>query len=173
MKRSSEHQKQQMRDWYQRNKKRKLIYQREYDLKKLYNLTEKQYLALKKKQKYKCAICFEPETEEKRLHVDHSHVTGLVRGLLCNLCNKSLGMLLDSPILLGRMIGYIRTYDFYPQKTVKHLKTLSHWAKKTGKGKKTIDREMIKAQNEYVAVLTKAIRENEKKKENGTLEEFI
>ena len=82
-------------------------------------------------------------------------------------------MLLDSPILLGRMTGYLASNDFYPKKTTKHLKTLANWAKKTGKGKKTIDREMIKAQNKYVAVLYKAVMENEKKKENGTLEEFI
>lgn len=38
-----------------------------------------------------CAICKKPETHfKKRLAVDHSHVTGKVRGLLCYPCNKFL-----------------------------------------------------------------------------------
>jgi len=210
MKRKTEYQKRQMKAWYQRNKQKKLEYQKKYrndnpdyvikdrerakqysaeqrkdpafrhskklyDLKKLYNLTEEQYNQLRKDHNYKCAVCFTPETPEKPLHVDHSHVTGLVRGMLCHMCNKSLGMLLDSPILLGRMLGYLATTDFYPKKTTKHLKSLTNYAKKTGKGKKIIDREMIKTQNEYVAMLTNEIEKvrTKEKESKGTLEEFM
>ena len=34
-----------------------------------------------------CAIC----GDGKSLRVDHSHKTGVFRGLLCNVCNKTLG----------------------------------------------------------------------------------
>jgi hypothetical protein len=36
-----------------------------------------------------CAICPRPPTTT-RLHVDHDHKTGLIRGLLCWWCNRKL-----------------------------------------------------------------------------------
>ncbi len=37
----------------------------------------------------KCAICSRPRTDFKnKLSVDHSHITGKIRGLLCFYCNK-------------------------------------------------------------------------------------
>src|SRR5438552_1390720 len=37
-----------------------------------------------------CAICSRPPKRNKRLCVDHNHRTGLVRGLLCSVCNGRL-----------------------------------------------------------------------------------
>ena len=36
-----------------------------------------------------CAICGSPP-KSRRLHVDHDHRTGAVRGLLCFRCNRAL-----------------------------------------------------------------------------------
>lgn len=36
-----------------------------------------------------CAICREPLTVTR--HIDHSHVSGFVRGVLCASCNTKLG----------------------------------------------------------------------------------
>ena len=45
-----------------------------------------------------------------RLHVDHCHDTGVVRGLLCSHCNTALGKFQDSPELLTAAIRYIAGY---------------------------------------------------------------
>jgi Recombination endonuclease VII len=42
-----------------------------------------------------CAICGAPP-KTRRLHVDHNHKTGKVRGLLCFRCNRALPHYLDS-----------------------------------------------------------------------------
>jgi hypothetical protein len=46
------------------------------------------------------------ETEEK-LVVDHNHKNNLVRGLLCNHCNRGLGHFRDNPKLLNQAIQYL------------------------------------------------------------------
>lgn len=48
------------------------------------------------KQKGRCAICQRPETGfKKKLHVDHNHQTGKVRGLLCATCNWRVVSLIE------------------------------------------------------------------------------
>lgn len=51
-----------------------------------------------------CALCCQ---HSNRLHVDHCHNTGLVRGLLCYNCNSGIGRLKDSVIILQKAIYYI------------------------------------------------------------------
>jgi len=52
-----------------------------------------------------CAIC---RTRPARtLCVDHCHVTGQVRGLLCSGCNLGIGQFKDNPALLQAAIAYI------------------------------------------------------------------
>jgi len=43
-----------------------------------------------------------------RMAVDHDHITGEVRGLLCKRCNRALGILEDSIELLQRAIQYLQ-----------------------------------------------------------------
>lgn len=56
-------------------------------LRRTYNMTEEQYNALLAFQGGVCATCGEPPKPCKRLHVDHNHVSGLVRGLVCDYDN--------------------------------------------------------------------------------------
>jgi len=66
---------------------------RKYMYKSLYGISQEQYQAMVEKQGGNCAICQHPPKPSKVLCVDHCHGTGKIRGLLCNTCNISIGML--------------------------------------------------------------------------------
>lgn len=55
-----------------------------------------------------CAICNEVTL---RMHVDHDHLTGKVRAILCFRCNAALGLLRDRADLVERMAQYVRTHQ--------------------------------------------------------------
>jgi len=44
----------------------------------------------------------------KVLCVDHDHNTGKIRGLLCNTCNRALGLLKDNKQLLINALKYLK-----------------------------------------------------------------
>lgn len=43
------------------------------------------------------------------LSIDHDHETGKVRGLLCNNCNRAIGLLGDSVSTLLDAVEYLRS----------------------------------------------------------------
>lgn len=52
-----------------------------------FNLTVQEYYDILKKQNFRCAICREELTNDV---IDHNHLTGKVRGILCKTCNGGL-----------------------------------------------------------------------------------
>lgn len=77
-----------------------------------YGLTVEQWQAMVTAQDNRCAICGNPPNPgtgpaTKRLHVDHDHVTGRNRDLLCNTCNYGIGQFKDDPALLRAAADYI------------------------------------------------------------------
>lgn len=78
-------------------------------LKKLYNITVEDYEKLHDKYKGGCHICGITIANKLgwRLVVDHSHITGKVRGLLCHNCNAALGLFKDRSSLLIRAADYL------------------------------------------------------------------
>ncbi|GII83354.1 hypothetical protein Ssi03_13440 [Sphaerisporangium siamense] len=73
---------------------------------KTYGLEAGEYDALFKAQGGACAIC--GGTRKQRLSVDHCHKSGVVRGLLCRLCNsRLLTAARDSPDVLRRAAAYL------------------------------------------------------------------
>ena len=69
-------------------------------------LTNDQYDELSAQQGDKRAICSGVNKDGRRLFVDHDHVTGKIRGLLCHNCNSVLGFAGDSPKFLAAAIKY-------------------------------------------------------------------
>jgi Recombination endonuclease VII len=72
---------------------------------KRYGISPAEYDALLAKQGGACAIC--RKRSKGRLCVDHCHVTGMVRGLLCNECNSALGYLKDDQASLVAALAYL------------------------------------------------------------------
>ena len=67
------------------------------------------YAAMLEAQDGHCALC--PNTpKSRRLHVDHDHRTGQVRGLLCFPCNRALPSYV-TPEWLERAAAYLRSVD--------------------------------------------------------------
>lgn len=75
-------------------------YYRDYHVKRTYGITPERYAELLFLQNGVCAICKMIAKPGKRLHVDHDHETGEIRGLLCVSCNAAIGHLRDDPLLL-------------------------------------------------------------------------
>ena len=57
-----------------------------------------------------CKICSLPQksTRNERLCIDHDHETGKVRGLLCDGCNRGIGLLKDDYRIIERAASYLR-----------------------------------------------------------------
>jgi len=120
------------REWYKRTKEIRNAYFREYEMnnndklreqrrlthvKRKYNLEASDYLSMINYQENKCAICHLEETyttkygDIRPLSVDHSHITGKVRELLCTRCNSMLGYVNDNPEILQSAIKYLKKHS--------------------------------------------------------------
>ncbi len=104
------------REYYKLHRKERIS----YTMKKRFGITLEQYSRILKEQNGVCAICGNKETHKhqsgkiKELAIDHNHITGKVRGLLCERCNHGLGKFnADSNgiELLCSAISYLRNTD--------------------------------------------------------------
>jgi hypothetical protein len=107
-----------VRAWQQANHEYYLQKQAEYrrstardhrsgHLKRKFGITLEEYERILEKQGGGCAICEDPPNERISLHVDHDHVTGEIRGLLCVRCNNGIGLFRENPDLLKRAARYV------------------------------------------------------------------
>lgn len=113
-----------MREYRAKNPEKMRAYDRNYrranpdkvknmNLKKNYGITLKDYNKMLANQNNKCSICdkeHKEDTKETRLNVDHCHVTGKVRELLCGMCNKGLGHYKDNYEWLLKAAAYVKKH---------------------------------------------------------------
>ena len=78
---------------------------REYHLRRRYGIGVAEYDAMVEAQGGLCALCRERTPE----HVDHDHLTGRIRGVLCSCCNQGLGNFRDNVAALKQAIDYLET----------------------------------------------------------------
>lgn len=90
----------------------------QYKWKERYGITPAQYMEMLHIQNNRCAICGNEETarhnrskEVQKLAVDHCHITGKVRGLLCQDCNRGIGKFQEDPVRLQNAITYLLKHD--------------------------------------------------------------
>lgn len=70
------------------------------------------YEKMLEEQNHRCAVC---QTHQsmlgKNLGVDHDHLSGKPRGLLCDACNRAIGYLKESRVLFQSAIEYLDHYE--------------------------------------------------------------
>lgn len=80
--------------WKKRHPEQVLESIRKASFKRLYGITPEQARELYGRQEGKCALCLKSIPFDGRERaIDHDHVTGRVRGILCRTCNQTLGHL--------------------------------------------------------------------------------
>jgi len=82
-------------------------YSKRYRLNRQYNLSLEKYDEMYKNQNGKCYIC-DRGIIGKQVKVDHNHLTGQVRKLLCHNCNTSLGLLNEDVEIFKKCIEYLK-----------------------------------------------------------------
>ena len=110
----------------EQNKTKRTVYRKKYEqrpevkerikqnlfknkLKREYNLTIEDYSEFVGSQNGCCAICGRHQSIfGKKLDIDHCHINGIVRGLLCNQCNQALGLFKDNIDILASAISYLQ-----------------------------------------------------------------
>jgi hypothetical protein len=104
-----------LQDWRNKNSDKLYGQQRDKYLLRTYGMKMEDYSVMREKQNQRCAICDTHEDEvmsvgrhsHTKLYVDHDHITGKVRGLLCHSCNTLLGNAKDDTSLLFNSIEYL------------------------------------------------------------------
>jgi hypothetical protein len=106
----------QAKSWYAKKRSEIIKIRREWrkqtgaDRRHAYGLSIEEFNALIDAQGGRCAICFEVPTG-RGFHVDHCHLTGQIRGLLCRGCNLALGNMKDDPVRLKRAVDYLNKQE--------------------------------------------------------------
>ena len=130
-------------------------YAQHNNLKRNYGLSTEEYEKMIQFQGGVCAVCQRPPKPGRRLAVDHCHKTGLIRGGLCWLCNRLLGVFRDDPAKLRAAIAYLEhppASTFFGKErltapgrihTVKRRKVLSKFLDIAGlkRAKKQLDKQ--------------------------------
>lgn len=79
---------------------------RDRQIRRKYGITSAHYDEMVEAQGGKCAVC----DEERKLVIDHCHRSGKVRALLCDRCNRLLGVADDQIDLLKAAIAFLEVH---------------------------------------------------------------
>ncbi len=104
--------------WEAKSRNKRFRASKNQNLKRQFKITIDQYEALLDAGNGVCWICRHPETTKKprseyvdSLHVDHCHVTGVIRGLLCGKCNTGVGSFKHDIEILQAAIKYLEHWN--------------------------------------------------------------
>lgn len=103
--------------WRKNNLERSRNTNKRTHIQKSYGISIERYRALLEEQKAVCAICGNTCTSVSKfgktfdLAVDHDHVIGTLRGLLCRNCNHGLDNFKDDTKRLEAAIAYLKKHQ--------------------------------------------------------------
>lgn len=132
MPRSKQENREYQKKWYQKNRKKVLAHVKTYQKRnpetyrarqrrhyasnkeyyalryrsRVYNLSPEQLTEMQIRAGGKCSIC--GKYVGSKLVIDHDHMTGKVRGMICTACNFALGWVGDNQKILANMITYLK-----------------------------------------------------------------
>lgn len=78
----------------------------EKHIRRAFGWTAADYDSALSKQGGVCGICKGPP-DKVHFCIDHCHKTGVIRGLLCSRCNRSMGAFSDSPEMIQTVKEYL------------------------------------------------------------------
>lgn len=112
--------------WRDANKEYNSVRQRQYQIKLKYGMTLEDYEVMFAEQGGVCKICGtdNPHNRWRVFAVDHCHDTGKIRGLLCNKCNRGMGLLDDNPDRLLAAANYLLSHKNITQEEKKKKKEI-------------------------------------------------
>lgn len=96
------------RVWEKKNPDKIKVHRRKVKLKARYGISQEEYITQLDEQKNLCAICY-VYLDNVITHIDHNHITGNLRGILCPKCNKGIGLFADKPEVLRNAAKYLET----------------------------------------------------------------
>jgi len=110
------------KEWRNKNKEKVIEYRKqysktnkkiikEYSLKNTYGITVEQHKQMFVSQNGRCAICNKQFIKSKDIHIDHNHITGQIRQLLCSHCNTAIGLLKEDTYILNNAIQYLQKWN--------------------------------------------------------------
>lgn len=96
-------------EWQQKHPVEAARHKRNHQLLRTYGITLAEYEQMIRDQRGMCAICKTDllDLPNDTPHVDHDHVHGHVRGILCFSCNSGLGSFKDNVERLRAAIQYL------------------------------------------------------------------
>lgn len=119
---SSEYAREKAHRWRLENPDRVIAYRKKnrrksylQEAKRKYGLEPEEFHRMMSSQKEQCATCkkdFNWGDKQTKPHIDHCHKSGVIRGILCNKCNTTLGWLSDQPDTLKRMAEYLECHGY-------------------------------------------------------------
>lgn len=89
----------------------------DYQMMKSFGITSEQYDVMLENQEYSCAICkvhieeYKTQGYRNRFAVDHCHNSNKIRGLLCDSCNRGIGLFKESTESLMSAVKYLQDND--------------------------------------------------------------
>ncbi len=111
----TEKQRQQNREWRERNVDKIKGYRRKYkesgkvkdaQYRCRYGITSQEVALRKETQNFTCPACGSPFGTAVTA-VDHCHVTGKVRGIIHRQCNLMIGLAKENPLILKKAAEYL------------------------------------------------------------------